>query len=141
NVDVKNATSAPADSFFNLAIKNMSDLESGITYGANGNPFNTTRILVQQISSVTYNEGATYYSNFDWENVYTGVLINLKLSAEIVQENADNAPEPVLKNQLAMTEIMSVFTYAKLVESFGDIPYSQALDIDNISPVFDDAQI
>lgn len=140
NVDTKNATSAPAEAFFNLAIKNMSDLQSGITYGANGNPFNTTRILVQQISSVTYNEGATYYSNFDWENVYTDVLINLKQSSEVLNSNTEEAGDPVLKNKLAMTEIMTVYTYAKLVESFGDIPYSEALDIDNISPVFDDAQ-
>ncbi|SFB76058.1 Starch-binding associating with outer membrane [Flagellimonas taeanensis] len=136
NVDVKNATEAPAENFFNNAVKNMSDLLSGITYGANGNPFNTTRLLVQQISSVTYNEGTTYYSNFTWDNVYLGVLINLDQSAQVI-EATPPTNATVAANQLAIIEIMTVFTYAKLVESFGDIPYSQALDYDNISPAYD----
>ncbi|WP_318342763.1 SusD/RagB family nutrient-binding outer membrane lipoprotein [Flagellimonas baculiformis] len=140
NVDVKNATEAPAENFFNNAVKNMSDLLSGITYGANGNPFNTTRLLVQQISSVTYNEGTTYYSNFTWNNVYMGVLINLDQSAQVI---ADTPPAnaTVAANQLAIIEIMTVFTYSKLVESFGDIPYSQALDFNNISPEYDNDEV
>lgn len=136
NVDVKNATHAPAENFFNNAVKNLSDLLSGINYGANGNPWNTTRLLVQQISSVTYNEGTTYYSNFNWNEVYMGVLINLDQSAKVIgEEPPTNAT--VAANQLAIIEIMSVYTYAKLVESFGDIPYSQALDFNNISPAYD----
>lgn len=137
NVDIKNATEAPAETFFNNAVKNMSDLMSGITYGANGNPWNTTRLLVQQISSVTYNEGTTYYSNFTWDAVYMGVLINLDQSAKVIEENPP-ANATVASNQLAIIEIMQVFTFAKLVESFGDIPYSQALDYDNISPGYDE---
>src|SRR5690606_35078576 len=136
NVDVKNATEAPAENFFNYAIKNMSDLQSGINYGANGNPWNTTRILVQQISSVTYNEGSTYYSNFTWNNVYMDVLINLDQSAKVIGETPPTDPI-VASNQLAIIEIMKVYTFAKLVESFGDIPYSQALDYNNISPSYD----
>lgn len=137
NVDIKNATEAPAENFFNNAVKNMSDLLSGITYGANGNPFNTTRLLVQQISSVTYNEGTTYFSNFTWDNVYMGVLVNLDQSAQVI-EAAPPTNAAVATNQLAIIEIMKVFTYAKLVESFGDIPYSQALDYNNISPEYDE---
>ncbi|MBC9798386.1 SusD/RagB family nutrient-binding outer membrane lipoprotein, partial [Sinomicrobium weinanense] len=143
NVDRKNVTDAPADSFFNLAIKNMSDLLSGITYGADGNPFNTTRILAQQISSVTYNEGATYFSNFAWSNVYMGVLINLEKSSGVVESEMladESANEVVNRNRLATIEVMKVFTYAKLVESFGNIPYSGALDVNNISPEYDDAR-
>ncbi len=136
NVDVKNATEAPAENFFNNAVKNMSDLLSGINYGANGNPWNTTRLLVQQISSVTYNEGTTYYSNFTWSDVYMGVLINLQQSARVIGENPPSNAT-VAANQLAIIEIMNVYTYSKLVESFGDIPYSQALDYDNISPAYD----
>ena len=135
-MDVKNATEAPAENFFNYAIKNMSDLQSGINYGANGNPWNTTRILVQQISSVTYNEGSTYYSNFTWNNVYMDVLINLDQSAKVIGETPPTDPI-VASNQLAIIEIMKVYTFAKLVESFGDIPYSQALDYNNISPSYD----
>lgn len=136
NKDIKNATEAPAENFFNNAVKNMSDLQSGINYGANGNPWNTTRLLVQQISSVTYNEGTTYYSNFTWSDVYMGVLINLDQSVQVIENNPPSNPT-VASNQLAIIEIMKVYTYAKLVESFGDIPYSEALDYNNISPAYD----
>lgn len=139
NVDQKNATSAPADAFFNLGVKNMSDLLSGITFGATVNPWNNSRLLVQQISSVTYNEGSTYFLNFNWNSVYQGVLINLKQSAKVL-ENAENSSDPVSQNKLAIVEIMQVYTYSRLVEAFGNIPYTEALDVNNISPKYDDAE-
>ncbi len=138
NVDVKNATEAPAETFFNNALKNLSDTMSGITYGANGNPFNTTRLLAQQISSVTYNEGTTYYSNFTWNEVYMDILNNLGQSTEVI-ENSETIG-PANANQLAIIEIVEVYTFGKLVEAFGDIPYTQALDVDNISPTYDDEE-
>lgn len=143
NVDVKNATSAPAETFFNLALKNMSDRQSGLNYGANGSPFNLSRIWAQQISSVTYNEGSTYYSNFDWANIYLGVLNNLQQSAVVI-ENSETPTTPsdniALQNQRSIIEVMKVYTYSKLVESFGNIPYTEALDVNNISPAYDDAE-
>ena len=33
---------------------------------------------------------------------------------------------------------MNVYTYANLVETFGDVPYTEALDIDNLTPKYDD---
>lgn len=138
NVDRKNATAAPADSFFNLALKNMSDLISGITYGATANPWNNTRLIAQQISSVTYNEGTTYYFQTNWSNVYQDVLINLQESQRVIE--ASETADPTSQNKLATIEIMQVYAYSRLVETFGDIPYSEALDIQNISPKYDDAE-
>jgi hypothetical protein len=141
NEDVKNATSAPAEAFFNLALKNMSDLESDLTYGANGSPFTLSRLWSQQISSVTYNEGTTYYSNFNWNDVYLGVLINLDQSKKVIENTEQTSTNSVaLKNQLAINEILSVYAYSKLVESFGDIPYTEALDVNNIAPSYDKAE-
>jgi hypothetical protein len=139
NVDQKNATSAPADSFFNLAVKNLSDLQSGITFGTTVNPWNNSRLLVQQISSVTYNEGTTYFLNFNWDGVYRDVLINLQESTKVLERSA-NSSDPAVKNKLAILEIMQVYTYSRLVETFGNIPYSEALDVNNITPKYDDAE-
>jgi len=137
NVDIKNATQAPAETFFNNAVKNLSDRLSANTYGATGSPWNISRLLVQQMSSVTYNEGTTYYTSYTWDQVYMGVLNNLKQSKSVI-ESDESANTAISSNQLAIIEIVEVYTYSKLVESFGDIPYSQALDVDNISPVFDE---
>lgn len=143
NVDVKNATAAPAESFFNLALKNMSDVNSAVDYGSTGVPFSISRIWAQQISSVTYNEGATYYTTFTWDNVYLDVLINLQECKRIIenQDETQGVIDPVVsQNKISIIEIFNVYTYSKMVEGFGDIPYSEALDIDNISPAYDDAE-
>src|SRR5690606_38273963 len=42
-------------------------------------------------------------------------------------------------NKLAIIEILNVYAYSNLVETYGDIPYSEALDIDHTLPKFDDA--
>ena len=135
NVDIKNATEAPAETFFNNAMKNLSDRLSTVTYGATGSPWDISRLFVQQMSSVTYNEGTTYYVSFTWDDVYMGVLNNLQQSRQIIE--TEESELSTSTNKLAILEIATVYTYAKLVESFGDIPYSQALDVDIISPAFD----
>ncbi|TLP82834.1 SusD/RagB family nutrient-binding outer membrane lipoprotein [Maribacter sp. ACAM166] len=140
NVDQKNATFAPPEAFFNLAVKNLSDLLSGIEYGATVNPWSNSRLLVQQISSVTYNEGTTYYLSFNWSSVYQDVLINLQQSKKVI-ETSEASSSPESKNKLAILEIMQVYTYGRLVETFGNIPYSEALDINIIIPKYDDAEI
>lgn len=135
NVDIKNATEAPAETFFNNAMKNLSDRLSSVTYGATGSPWEISRLFVQQMSSVTYNEGTTYYVSFTWDDVYMGILNNLQQSKTIIE--AEESDLSTSANRLAIIEIATVYTYAKLVESFGDVPYSQALDVDIISPEFD----
>jgi hypothetical protein len=44
------------------------------------------------------------------------------------------------KNKVAITEIISIYAFQREVDIFGNIPYSDALDPDNISPAYDDAQ-
>ncbi|MDB5248037.1 MAG: hypothetical protein JWQ40_2431 [Segetibacter sp.] len=142
NTNIKDATSASGESFFNMASKNMADAMHGITYGSGGSPWETTRLLAQQISSVTYNEGTTYYSQFTWTSVYRGVLKNLDESAKVTAATPTVGAAGLVrqKNQLAITEIMTVFAYSTLVESFGDIPYNEAVNIDNVLPKYDEAK-
>lgn len=142
NTNTKDATSASGEAFFNTASKNMSDLLFGVTYGASGAPFETMPLLVQHVSSVTYNEGTTYYSSFNWSNIYMGVLKNLDESAKVTSATASVGTAGAIqhKNQLAIIEIMTVHAYSTLVESFGNIPYTEALNIDNVLPKYDDAQ-
>ena len=42
------------------------------------------------------------------------------------------------KNRLAIVEILMVYSWSNLVETFGNIPYSQALNINNLLPKYDD---
>jgi hypothetical protein len=49
-------------------------------------------------------------------------------------------PDVVKKNKLASITMMEVYSWSVLVNTFGNIPYSQALDINNTQPVYDDAK-
>lgn len=142
NENIKDATRADGATFFAYAEKLMGDALQDLTYGASGTPFTTCRLFAQQISCNTYNEGSNYFIQFDWDNIYMDVLKNLDESKKTieVEETIDDAGALQKKNQLAMIEIMTVYTYARLVEAFGDIPYSEALNIDKVTAKYDDAQ-
>ena len=142
NTNIKDATEATGGSFFAFAVKAMADATQDLTYGANGNPFNQLRFFAQQISCNTYNEGTNYFGQIDWDNIYMDVLKNLDESKNAVlkEQPFDEAGQLRQKNQLAMIEIMNVYAYARLVEAFGDIPYTEALNIDNVTPGYDDGE-
>src|SRR5690606_31810419 len=54
---------------------------------------------------------------------------------------ADEFLDAAIKaNQIALTEIMSVYTWTVVVNTWGDVPYSQALQMDEFGqPAYDDA--
>ncbi|TDE14834.1 SusD/RagB family nutrient-binding outer membrane lipoprotein [Dyadobacter psychrotolerans] len=140
NVDVKNATVASGETFFANAQRDLSDHLHSSTYLANGPA--SGRLFVQQITSVTYLEGVTYVQNFSWDALYRDVLKDFSESAKVISATTPltAAEEIKKKNQLAIIEIMSVYTYSILVDSYGNIPYSQALDFNNVLPKYDDAK-
>lgn len=140
NRDSKNATTAAAGTFFSSAQKELADIMGAVLYRATGP--GVTRMWVQHLTSVTYLEGATYIPETSWAPLYRDVLKDLDESAMILRDSEPSLEEEIIQqqNQLAMIEILTVFTYATLVEAYGDIPYSEALDFSNPTPKFDDAQ-
>lgn len=78
-------------------------------------------------------------------STYYGILKNLKSTRDVI--NAEVLEEPNLAakkinqaNRLSIIELLNVFVYQRLVDTFGNIPYSEALNSDNYTPVYDDAQ-
>lgn len=138
NDDTKNATKAEPETFFTHAIKALVDNTYSIAYRATGP--GVTRMWAQYFTSATYLEGATYIPEFSWSALYIDVLRDLDESRMILAETASSADDKEISNKQAMIEIMKVYTYASLVEAYGDIPYSESLDFENNSPKYDDAQ-
>lgn len=70
-----------------------------------------------------------------WVNSYQDALQDLKY----VMDNTDGVDELSYFN--ASAKIMTVVNYQRLVDAFGDIPYSEALRADEgiVSPAYDDA--
>jgi hypothetical protein len=72
-----------------------------------------------------------------WNTLYTEVLANLKQAkADMQQETKPESMDATTwskkqQNRAAIIDVLTVYTYQVLVDSFGDIPYSQALDVVN----------
>ncbi|MCK0114957.1 SusD/RagB family nutrient-binding outer membrane lipoprotein [Gelidibacter sp. F63206] len=140
NEDTKNATVADPGGFFANATVSLAANINGLPYRATGPGI--TRLWVQHFTSVTYLEGVTYIPEYSWAELYRDVLNDLNESSNILAGTvaSNSGEEKVIKNQQAMIEILKVYAYSNLVESYGNIPYSEALDFNNALPKYDDAK-
>lgn len=115
-------------------------VEAMTTPNVNENIF---RLLAQQWTETTYTDESNYDlatrnipQNF-WNLLYRDVLRDLQEARKLLlEENFLDAT--VATNQQALITIMETYTCMVLVNTYGDIPYSEALDIDNPTPAYDD---
>lgn len=142
NTPSKLATEVPVSTLFlNGMVNTFGNMESS---SVNNNPF---RLYAQYVAQCTYPEESQYNLTreipyYFWRGAYRDALSDLNTAKSILTaelEVADAAFKPKLNNQLACTQIMMDYTYSVLVDAFGDVPYTEALDPDNISPSYDDA--
>lgn len=140
NVDPKAATSVPPETLYANATRNLVDLmtESSVN-------INIFRFMAQSWTSTTYTDEPNYdlkvrdQPGSHWDRSYRDILKDLAETRRVItaSENGGIAPE-VIQNQLASISVLEVFTYHVLVDTFGDVPFSQALDINNVNPKYDD---
>lgn len=139
-IDPKSPTEVPAAALFANAQRNLVDQMT--TPNVNSGIF---RLLSQQWANTTYPEESRYDlvnrsipQNF-WFSLYRDVLMDFREASILIQED-ETFTDPALKaNQLAVIELMEVYTWSILVDTYGDIPYTEALDPDNVYPAYDDA--
>jgi hypothetical protein len=143
NIDPKNASKVDEGVLFtNVQVALINQL------GSVSPNLNISRLLVQYQSEVTYVTESRY--NFQDRQIpdsysgvlYRDVLMNLKeikktLDAKVVA--GDNAVNQK-KNELAIVEVLAVYAYQVLVDAFGNVPYTEALQgSTNSRPKYDDA--
>lgn len=144
NDDPKNPTSGvPDELFFSNAQRNLVDVNSSIDIN-----FNIFRFLVQYASSPIYTQESQYNlqtrtipGNY-WFTLYRDVLRDFAAAREELNDPNlySTSDEIALRdNRLGIIQMLEVYTYAQLVDTFGNIPYTEALDGDNITPAYDDA--
>ena len=141
NENTKDPTDVTGESLFTGAQKNLIDQMTSTNVN-----YNICRLIMQYWTEVTYVDESNYdlvtrsIPDQHWDVLYRDVLKDFKESARIINETTYGAdPSPKVKtNRLAIVEIMTVYTWSVLVESFGNIPYTEALDIENPSPKYDD---
>ncbi|HET8964284.1 MAG TPA: SusD/RagB family nutrient-binding outer membrane lipoprotein, partial [Chitinophagales bacterium] len=144
NVDTKNAENgeAPSETLFANATRNLSDQVE--TPSVN---FNVLRCCAQFWTETTYTDESNYdlttrkIPDTEFITIYRDVLSDLKEAKKLVEKEGDDIASPVeRKNKIAVTEILSVYAFQREVDIFGNVPYSDALNIDNVLPKYDDAQ-
>ena len=142
NEQTKRAASGaiPGETLFTNATKNFVD----VLASPNVN-INVFRFTVQHWAATTYQDEPQY--DFEtrgipaglWTRMYRTILANLKEAETII--TADESLSEVEKaNKLAICDIMEVNVYYFLVTTFGDVPYTEALDPENVFPKYDDAK-
>ncbi len=143
NENVKDPINVPGAALFTSAQKSLVD--QMVSTNVNRNIF---RLIMQQWTATTYTDESNYdivtrtIPESQWDALYKDVLKDLDEAYTVINEQ-DVLPgeDPQVKaNQLAIIEILSVYTFSTLVDTFGDIPYSEALDIENLLPKYDNDQ-
>lgn len=139
NTETKRPAVATGGTLFANATKALSDNLASAS--VNINPL---RYTLKHWAATTYQDEPRFdfftrnIPTTWWRAMYRDVLIDLKEATRYT--SADLLLEPIKKNRLAIIDIMEVYTWSILVNTFGDIPYSKALDIaGNQTPEYDDA--
>ncbi|RAJ30196.1 SusD/RagB family nutrient-binding outer membrane lipoprotein [Pedobacter cryoconitis] len=139
NIDQKNATDVPAPTLFTAAEKNIADILT--TPSVNSNVF---RFYVQYwtatdyLDEPRYNLTARSIPQSFWVTMYRDVIANLRESKRLIA--ADKLIDAdVAVNQTAQAEILEIMAWSSLVNTFGNVPYTEAMDIGNVQPKYDDA--
>lgn len=142
NVDTKRPNEVSGEFLFSNATKSLVD--QMVNTNVNSNIF---RMVAQHWTETTYIDEANFDLNnrdlpgAQWTFLYRDVLKDLDEAKILVKETTDpSVTEGQIQNQVAIIEILEVFTWHVLVDTFGDIPYSEALDEENNTPVYDDDQ-
>jgi|SRR5680860_411224 len=140
NVDPKSATAVPAETLFANATKNLADQMTSTS--VNSNIF---RLFAQTWTTTTYVDEPNYnlttrdQPGTFWDTFYRDILKDLDETRKILMSTDDATILPAVRNnQFALIDILEVYSYHVLVDVFADVPYSQALDPDNVLPAYDD---
>ena len=139
NVDQKKASAVPPRTLFTNALKGITDIVT--TPNVNSNNF---RMFVQYWATTTYldepryNMTARTYSQSQWYAAYRDALNDLAEAKRLITED-ELLDVDVKANQLALVEIMEVYCWNFLLNTFGDVPYTSALDSENLLPEYEDA--
>lgn len=138
NSDPKHPQTVPGTALFTQAQRTLSN-----TLATSDVYTNIFRLIEQQWQETTYITESNYNIKDNkipdgiWTAFYRDVL-------EPFEQSKAKYAETILvpgtvKNDVAISDIMQVYTYYYLVTTFGNIPYSEALNIDNKFPKYDDA--
>ena len=140
NDQTKKAAVVPAAPLYTYATLTLTNQLANIGGG------NITLHIVNYMAQAIIEDNAQYnfqtsgMPNTQWNSLYEGCLNNLKRADSILSITLPDATNSAaaIGNRRACVDITAVYAWYVLVTSYGNIPYSQALDPDNAFPKYDD---
>lgn len=141
NVNVKDFAVVSGESLYNGATLQFINQLSNQNVN-----LNVTLMWMQHLANTTYYDESRYDMTSRGipvatsNTMYRFVLMNYQEAAKVLKtQSMLGVSQAERDNQLAIVEIMTVFAWSYVVENFGDMPYTKALDYTNPSPAYDDA--
>jgi hypothetical protein len=139
NTDIKNPAIVEGESLFSNAQRLLA--RQLMSTNVNVNIF---KLMAQYWTECTYIDEANYdlTNRSIPDNVflayYNGFLRDFQEAAILVENTTPTSSvgEIEKKNKLAIIDLLVVYSYQNLVDIFGNVPYTDALDIENISPKY-----
>lgn len=134
NIDKKSPSQVPASGLFTNALKNLGNQANSCSVNEN-----VYRLYAQYWAQTTYPDESQYnqvtrnIGGNIWSTMYRDVLQDLKGAKELLEGDAAN------DTKLGIIKFLEVYAYSILVDTFGDVPYTEALDPENPTPAYDDA--
>lgn len=142
NDDPKHASVLPSENLLAMGLQNFAYY--AINPSVNGNNYN---FFVQQWTETTYTDETNYnlvtrnQPRTHFNRMYVYSIGNLKKAEQILESEGYATAE--YANKKASLEIMEVLVWENIVNTFGNVPYSEAFLADtdrNFNPKYDDAK-
>ncbi len=140
NTDPTLPSEMTSAALFSNASVNISDLLASTNVNTNN-----FRLFAQYWTETIYRDETRYNLNQRsipdrwWAAFYRDVIRDLARASEIAPTETATLSAAEIKNRNAINELLIVYSYYHLLTTFGNVPYSEALDIEKPAPKYDDA--
>lgn len=139
NTDPKSAVDVPANSVFLAGEKNLVDLYTSSIWTSS--PFRVLGQVWTQTANI--NEARYQFVSNNapagwWDRIYTKALSNLAQAKALY--SIESTSDAVRRNKELITDVLEVYAFHLLVNTYGDVPYSEALNRTIPFPKYDDAK-
>lgn len=139
--DEKNPAIVPGEMLFTNAQKALADQLASTNVN-----LNNWKYYAQHWTATTYTDEANYdivtrtVADMVFRELYRDVLRDLKEAKSLIASATVTSEEVAMQaNKLLIIDIVEAYTFQRLVDIFGNVPYTQALDIDaTLNPTYDD---
>lgn len=139
NNDPKSPVDVPANSVFLAGEKGLADVYTTSIWTSS--PFRVLSQVWTQTANI--NESRYQFTTNNapagwWTQIYTRALSNLEQAKTLYE--AEKLTPAVKRNKVLITDVLEVYAFHLLVNTYGNIPYTEALKRTVPFPKYDDAK-